>query len=101
MDKVDAFIKMVGDIGENYEEEDWHCRLGVFGMGWDKGVESMAKEVEKARILQFSPTGDNHHNAALCPHCGQPLQEAVDIMKRMLEGESMDEARKFIKRSGL
>jgi len=26
---------------------------------------------------RFAPMGDNHHNAALCPHCGEPLRKAL------------------------
>ena len=105
--QIEAFEKIVGPIGGTYGEEEWHCRFGVFCMGWKKASELAAREVEKARILQFSPTGDNHHNAALCPHCGEPLREAVDIMRKMLESdghyqeEAWLEAHNFIKRSGL
>ena len=27
------------------------------------------------RDVQFSPSGDNHHNAAMCPHCGDPVRK--------------------------
>jgi len=92
-DKIETFIEMVGKIDETYDEEAWHCRLGFFGMGWDKGVKSCEKEVEKARILQFSPTGDNHHNAALCPHCGEPLRKAVELIRALVEsGSAADQA---------
>lgn len=35
------------------------------------GSESDARTDATAIVLamQFSPTGDNHHNAALCPYC--------------------------------
>ena len=99
-DKIGHFKEIFGGIGETYQEEDWMCRLGVFGMGWDKGVKSCEKEVEKARILQFGPTGDNHHNAALCPHCGEPLRKAVELIRALVESDSASdqaEALKFLK----
>lgn len=39
--------------------------------------DNLLSEVERLRLIQFSPTGDNHHNAALCPYCGAPLRKAL------------------------
>lgn len=36
-DKRNSFIKLFGDIGETYNEEDWHCRFGIWCMAWDSG----------------------------------------------------------------
>ncbi len=40
----------------------------------------LAAELEAER---FSPVGDNHHNAALCPHCGAPLRKALGRIKEL------------------
>lgn len=37
--------------------------------------EQAERERDEAK---FSPLGDNHHNAAACPHCGDLLGKAVD-----------------------
>lgn len=42
-------------------------------------------EIARIRDLQFRPTGDNHHNAALCPHCGEPLRKALAEIERLVE----------------
>lgn len=42
-------------------------------------------ELARMRDVQFSPIGDNHHNAALCPHCGEPLRKAMAEIE-MLRG---------------
>lgn len=102
--KIDAFTEFVGEIGENYDEDKWFMNLGVFGLGWDKAKEDAAKEIEKARVLQFSPTGDNHHNAALCPHCGEPLREAARLLRSImvkLPADSVIDADKFLKDNNL
>ena len=33
------------------------------------------KEAKQLKDIQFSPSGDNHHNAAMCPHCGDPVRK--------------------------
>ena len=46
-----------------------------------------ADEIERLGQCQFEPSGDNHHNAALCPHCGEPLRKALAEIER-LRGEN-------------
>jgi len=43
-------------------------------------IAELEAEVETAR---FSPSGDNHHNAALCPHCGEPLRKALEKIAKL------------------
>jgi hypothetical protein len=53
-------------------------------------------EIERLRLIQFSPTGDNHHNAALCPYCGEPLAKALaerDALAARVEGLEAERAR--------
>lgn len=72
------------------------CRPAV-----DHAAELAAKdaEIEKLRGLQFSPIGDNHHNAWACPHCNPsgktPKQMDDDIAAkdaRIAELEAENEA---------
>jgi len=35
----------------------------------DAQIATLQKEVAYWKQLAFSPLGDNHHNALLCPHC--------------------------------
>lgn len=42
-------------------------------------------EVERLNLIRFLPTGDNHHNAAVCPYCspgGADLAAQLRIAKR-------------------
>jgi hypothetical protein len=39
--------------------------------------EAAEAEVERLKALRFSPVGDNHHNAAECPYCGDPLRHEL------------------------
>ncbi len=41
---------------------------------------------DQLKEARYAPMGDNHHNAALCPHCGAPLREA---QKRIAELEAL------------
>jgi FtsZ-binding cell division protein ZapB len=64
-------------------------------------VRILAAEVERLRNLQFEPSGDNHHNAALCPYCGEPLRKALAEVERLkAENEELSdsyrEANEFI-----
>lgn len=36
----------------------------------DDRIQELEAAVEKWKAQSFRPLGDNHHNAALCPHCG-------------------------------
>lgn len=38
-------------------------------------VVALKKKVESLEVLYYAPTGDNHHNAALCPYCRPSLEE--------------------------
>lgn len=38
---------------------------------------SLQQENERLKGERFAPMGDNHHNAALCPYCGEPLRRLV------------------------
>jgi hypothetical protein len=33
-------------------------------------------EVERLRLIYYAPTGDNHHNAAMCPYCTPAMRGA-------------------------
>lgn len=79
--RIEEFEKIAGPIGGSYDEDTWMARFGIFCLGWDNGE----------KHCQFSPTGDNHHNAALCPHCGEPLREAIELLKRVKNGDSDEE----------
>ena len=35
----------------------------------DVQIALLKAEIERWKALAFSPIGDNHHNALLCPHC--------------------------------
>ena len=59
-------------------------RLRIRASGRDRELfEDAVYEIERLRALQFSPSGDNHHNAALCPHCGEPLRKALAEIERL------------------
>lgn len=32
---IEAFEGYAGELGEHYQEEEWHCRLGFFSAGWE------------------------------------------------------------------
>jgi hypothetical protein len=56
-------------------------------------AEANAK-IERLKLVQFSPIGDNHHNAAECPHCGDPLGKLRTQRDRLVE--LLDEKDKLI-----
>lgn len=35
-------------------------------------------EVERLQAERFTPLGDNHHNAALCPYCSPKIRAELD-----------------------
>ena len=45
-------------------------------MSWREDVplhlQPIVDLVALARAVMFAPVGDNHHNAANCPHCSGP-----------------------------
>ena len=41
-------------------------------------VERLEQQLNEARAARFAPMGDNHHNAAQCPYCGDPLRAALE-----------------------
>jgi hypothetical protein len=46
----------------------------------------VSDEFERAFLYErFSPLGDNHHNAAACPHCGDLLGKVEDAYARVCE----------------
>lgn len=57
---ADVFAETVGKIGEPYEEEEWHCRLGFFASGW---VEAM-KEARAVRVLVIVSYEDSSQGQA-------------------------------------
>lgn len=50
-------------------------------------VKELEAELAAIRGVQFSPTGDNHHNAWLCPHCNPGTESPLSLTKR-IEAES-------------
>jgi hypothetical protein len=51
--------------------------------GTEAITELIAAAEERGRLQgQFSPLGDNHHNAAACPHCGDLLTKAEERGRR-------------------
>ncbi len=55
MEIEDKFIEKFGGIGENYDTEDWHIRLGFFSKGWESALESGSEN-----------TIDNKTKAEIC-----------------------------------
>lgn len=49
----------------------------------EKARDEALAEVKQIRGIQFEPSGDNHHNAALCPYCGEPLRQALAEIERL------------------
>lgn len=55
-------------LDENQHPHD----IGYLDTGGDPDavrIDGSLDLVALARAVMFCPTGDNHHNAALCPHC--------------------------------
>jgi hypothetical protein len=40
---------------------------------------------EEVRRYKYNPLGDNHHDAATCPHCGDPVR---DLQRRLEEAKA-------------
>ena len=80
---------------------EYLCMLASYGRtvvqaGWLKIIAAKIKDAldkikdaesknKAIRDLQFSPSGDNHHNAALCPHCGDPVRK---LQAKLTEAEA-------------
>ncbi len=60
-------------------EVDFNTFGNFYRSGFAAGL-AYAREESAAELAdaKFRPLGDNHHNAALCPHCGEPLRKALD-----------------------
>ena len=70
---IESFIEKYGDIGEPYEEEDWHARLGFYGMGWKEGASEGEARWQKAiydKVRELS--GTDNIDGAGCDS-GDPL----------------------------
>jgi len=50
---------------------------------WKTEHDKAFAEVTRLRSAQFEPSGDNHHNAAMCPHCGEQLRKALEENARL------------------
>lgn len=46
-----------------------------------KTRDKLADALEVAELLRYSPTGDNHHNAATCPYCRPKLDQERDQLR--------------------
>lgn len=55
-----AFEEFVGKIGENYNEDDWLTRFGIFVSGWQAGV-AEAVAAERARLQPYKDWFDLVH----------------------------------------
>lgn len=50
--------------------------------------EQLARVTRERDEARFMPMGDNHHNAAACPYCGDPLRAArsrIEALERILK----------------
>lgn len=46
-------------------------------------IEQLKKECAKWKEMSFAPLGDNHHNAAACPHCNPEYQKMKGLEKKL------------------
>lgn len=45
-------------------------------------IEELQRERDAALAIRWTPTGDNHHNAWLCPHCNVGSESPQALTKR-------------------
>lgn len=58
---------MVAELSNQLERPDFHRMDSADPENFL--IEGRVDLVALARAVAFCPTGDNHHNAAACPHC--------------------------------
>lgn len=58
----------------------------------DDRIQELEAAVTRWKEQSFRPLGDNHHNAALCPHCGEPLRKATDEIDRLRDAVKVHHA---------
>jgi len=65
-------VQQLSDLTARAEEADGHLEEA------QKELSRIEREISLAR---FAPLGDNHHNAAICPHCGNLLGKAKEVLR--------------------
>lgn len=63
---IEAGADKLWELYENLEDA-LHCEYAFPGIPADEWFEQALKAAMP--YLQFSPLGDNHHNANACPYC--------------------------------
>jgi hypothetical protein len=58
----------------------------------DDRIQELESAVARWQEVSFRPLGDNHHNAALCPYCGEPLRKATDELARLRDAVKVHHA---------
>lgn len=58
--------------------------------GWSATVEDLKRQLAEAR---FSPMGDNHHNALVCPYCSGNRLNRVPIAAMIIVNAVLEHAR--------
>lgn len=76
-------VRLAERIAEYEERHYGPISPGYAGPSKGAEVDAIARMIDEER---FQPLGDNHHNAAECPYCGDPLRAALDKII-MLEHE--------------
>lgn len=67
-----SMVQQLSDLTARAEEADGHLEEA------QKELSRIEREISLAR---FAPLGDNHHNAAICPHCGNLLGKAKEVLR--------------------
>lgn len=58
----------------------------ALGLGVESRESAEAIVERVAALLRFAPMGDNHHNAAACPHCSHGVVVLpVAVARRLLD----------------
>lgn len=77
--------RFAGCVPSEYDRQLLEFAAPVLLAAKEREIERLKGEVEKWKAMAFLPLGDNHHNAALCPHCGDGLRAAEAEAQKLRE----------------
>lgn len=77
------------DGGHYQAEHGTEEAIRVAHERWASLVQAADEKDHERAMARFAPIGDNHHNAALCPHCGEPLRKALARIEVLEHGDDV------------